>query len=309
MLTALIERTREEGEQTLQNEELGRTQAGLTELGLTRDHCVDLLRTVTEAPSSLGGARALRGQLLQAQGEPPAGAFERVLLLHAFLASLDRLADAPLAESVKRLFCEEVRLAVVPPPGAAHRYDINRNTFVAFCKTATLRRFPAGQLHWELSGFPRSWLLQVNPRSLPQFLYCLIVRMRGLRPVYFIHLNANRKDRAVLLERESNRSYFRMAQSLALQPHVRGLIASSWLHSPDTMAVSPHLSALNRVFLENGALVTTMGPADLESGVFHRSPERKRMYEQGTFRPTTGLVLWPRADMLAWAAAHPELAD
>ena len=33
------------------------------------------------------------------------------------------------------------------------------------------------------------------------------------------------------------------------------MITASWLHSPDTFAVSPHLAWLNRVFLENGGHV------------------------------------------------------
>ena len=112
-----------------------------------------------------------------------------------------------------------------------------------------------------------------------------------------------------MLERETNRSWYRMAQSMKLQPQIRGLIASSWLHSPDTMRVSPHLAAFSRALLDNGALVIRHHAADPNCGVFYRSPERKKLYEEGQFVPTHGLVIWPRKEMLAWADAHPELAD
>ena len=98
-----------------------------------------------------------------------------------------------------------------------------------------------------------------------------------------------------------------MAQSLVRQPHVKGLVASSWLHSSDTFVVSPHLAWMNRTFLENGGLVVRMGPADPDCGVLSRSPERKRLYDAGLFKPTTGLVIWPRREMIAWAQRHPEL--
>jgi hypothetical protein len=110
-----------------------------------------------------------------------------------------------------------------------------------------------------------------------------------------------------LLEREALKAYYRMAQSMALQPDVKGLIASSWLHSPDTFEVSPHLSWLNRVFLEHGAVVATMGPASPDCGVLTRNLERQRAYTEGRFAPTVGLVVWPRREMLQWAANHPEL--
>jgi len=94
---------------------------------------------------------------------------------------------------------------------------------------------------------------------------------------------------------------------MELQPAVRGFITCAWFHSPDTYTVSPHLAWLNQVFLENGALVATVGPDDPASGVLDRSPERRQAYENGTFKPTLGLIVWPREEMIAWAARHPEL--
>lgn len=302
----LLEETREIAETALAAADLRPVGNAIDRLDGGASGAFEWLSTVTEAPASLEPLRARRSRL---GGEAPAGAFERVLLLRAGLTTLSRMPALPVADAVKRLMCEEVRFVAAPPAAAAHRFDLDRSVFVALSKLATMRRFPAGQLHWEVSGFPRSWMLKVRPRALPRLAYYLGLRMRGFAPALFIHLNANRKDRAALLERESNRSFFRMAQSVALQPEIKGLVASSWLHSPDTIAVSPHLNALNRVFFENGALVTTMGAADPDSGVFTRSPERRKLFEEGRFKPTTGLVIWPRTDMLAWAAAHPELAD
>jgi hypothetical protein len=305
MLTLFFDDPREAAVQALSSDDLRSTASALDAIGIDEKACFDLVRTVTEADSS---RRALR-EIRQCLGSQPAGAFERVVLLRAWLTSIERVPDLRVPDAVKRMLYEEVRLVASPRAGTLHRFSVDQNAFAALSKLATLRRFPAGQLSWEVSGFPRSWLARGRARTLPRVLYYLGVRMRGFRPAFFIHLNANRKDRAALLERESNRSYFRMAQAMALQPEIKGLLASSWLHSPDTMAVSPHLTGLNRVFLEYGALVTTMGPADPESGVFVRSPERKRLFEQGLFKPTTGLVIWPRAQVLAWAAAHPEFGE
>jgi hypothetical protein len=306
MLNDLLEDLRCSIEQALAEDDLRETVADMDALGVHDDDCVDLLRNVTEAPASLANIRALRGRL---EHPPGAGALERVLLLRSWRRSFERLPELPVHESVKRLICEEARIVARPSAKAVREFDLDRNVFVALSKLATLRRFPAGQLDWELSGMPRSWLARISPRVLPRVVYWIGIRMGGFAPTFFIHLAVHRQHRGTLLEQESNRAYYRMAQSMSRQPHVKGLVASSWLHSPDTMSASPHLTGLNRVFLENRALVTTMGPADPESGVFFRSPERRRLFEEGRFTPTTGLVLWPRADMLVWAEAHPELAD
>lgn len=275
---------------------------------VSADEVYRLLSAVTENPASVESLKALRESLRLSEEAVATGEFERQLLLRGMRSSESRLATYPVDDSVKRLFADEVRAVESPSPAAQSRFDLTKNIFVALAKIATLRRFPAGQMTWEVSGIPRSWLPKVPPQSLPQVARYL-VKLGGLGPAFVPHLNAMRKDRAALVERETNRSWYRMAQSLRLQPHIRGLVASSWLHSPDTMRVSPHMTGFSRALLDNGALLIRHHRADLDCGVFYRSPERKKLYEDGQFIPTHGMVIWPRKEMLAWADAHPELAD
>jgi hypothetical protein len=296
-------------EVALNGPELGATHARLVSAGFTEDATWALINRVTEDPTTWTELRALHADVLAQHPDTPPQAVERVLLLRGLRRSIRLLPELRVADSVKRLLCEHVPLLIAPSPVLRRRCDIQHNSFIGLCKLSTLRRFPAGQLTWEISGIPRSWLLKVPPRDVLKVWRHVVVNMRGLAPMFVPHLSATRKDRAALLERESNRAYYRMAQSLALQTAVKGLIASSWLHSPETIAVSPHLLSFSRVLIENGAVLTTIGPADPDCGVFYRSPERKQAYDEGRFRPTTGLVLWARTDMLAWAAAHPELAS
>ena len=282
--------------------------AALAEARVDDDEVYGLLSNVTESPSSVEPLRALRAALRVPEGPGAAGAFERTILLRAMRTSAARLATYPVDASVKRLYDEEVRVVETPTPAVMARFDLSKNIFVALAKLATLRRFPAGQMTWEVSGIPRSWLPKVPPTSLPRVAQYL-VKLGGLGPAFVPHLNATRKDRAALLERETNRSWYRMAQSMKRQPAIRGLVASSWLHSPDTMRVSPHMTGFSRALLDHGALLIRHHRADLDCGVFYRSPERKKLYDEGQFVPTHGLVIWPRKEMLAWADAHPELAD
>ena len=282
--------------------------AALARARVTDETIYGLLSTVTENPRSVESLAALRDSL-QLSGEAlAAGEFERQMLLRAMRVSASQMASYPVADSVKRLFADEVRGVESPSPAARNRFDLTKNVFVGLAKIATLRRFPAGQMTWEISGIPRSWLPKVPLLNLPRVLKYL-VELGGLSPAFVPHLNATRKDRAALLERETNRAWYRMAQSLKLQPEVRGLVASSWLHSPDTMRASPHMIGFSRTLLNNGALVIRHHRVDPDCGVFYRSPERKKLYDEGLFVPTHGLVIWPRRKMLAWAEAHPEFAD
>jgi hypothetical protein len=247
-------------------------------------------------------------QTLARTGLPVAeGAFERFLIVCASIEALGRLDRLPLDERVQQLVLDNFRRyadASVPEP-----FDVSRASFIAMGQIATLSRFPAGQLDWEVSGIPRSWVARARWGALPRFAASVAFDLRGFRPVFFSHLNPNRRNQGTLLERESLRSYHRMARSMERQPQIRGLVTASWLHSADTHAVSPHLAWLNEVFLQNGGHIVPLGRVDPECGVLQRSPERRQAYEAGTFVPTEALVIWSRQAMLLWAHGHDDLHD
>jgi hypothetical protein len=247
-------------------------------------------------------------QALAQSGVPVGdGAFERFLIVSAAADAAGRIEALPVDGRVKELFLrnfEAYAAGATPEP-----FDLARASFVAMARIATLSRFPAGQLDWVVSGIPRSWLIRADWRALPRLARSLLFELRGFGPAFFSHLNPNRRNQGVLLERESLRSYHRMARSMELQPEIRGFVTASWLHSPDTFAVSPHLAWLNEVFLRNGGAIVPLGRVDADCGVLHRSPERQQAYDAGTFVPTEALVIWPRRAMLAWARGHDELRD
>jgi hypothetical protein len=277
----------------------------LARLGIGPARCVSLISSVTESDESREPVRALKASLSQLGAEPEGCHLERFLLIHSAIETLRTLPDAPVTDYVKASICDEFQFFAFPGGALGTEFDVNTSGFVAMCKVATLRRFPAGQFAWEVSGVARSHVLRVRPWELPRVGYFLATKMKGLGPVFFSHLNARRKNKS-LLEDEANKSYYQMAKSLELQPAVKGFAASSWFRSPDTHRVSPRLAWLSRVFLENGGLVATAGPVDPDCGVLYRSPTRQRLYETGEFKPTRGLVIWPRKEMIAWANAHPE---
>src|SRR5215469_13716324 len=100
-----------------------------------------------------------------------------------------------------------------------------------------------------------------------------------------------------------------MAKSMELQPEILGYVTNSWFHSPATFKASPHLEWLNSVFMENGGLVVDMGAESSDSGVFAGNGHRRELWERGEFEPRSAMVIWPRREMLNWAARHPELEE
>lgn len=274
----------------------------LAAAAISVEACVAESARITDVARTRRGLEAIRDAVADRLAPLPPGSFERFVLGHTVLSARQRVDAAPVDPAVKRLgwsglsrFADD-RITL----------DVSQSRFAALCMIATARRFAAGQFDWEPSGLPLSWLPRIRPASALMRALSTSLRRHAFKPAFFIHLPVTYPVRA-LLEREALKSYYRMAQSMALQPEMRGLIASSWLHSPDTFAVSPHLAWLNKVFADNGAVIATMGRADHDCGALDQSVERRRAFDEGRFTPTLGLIIWPRREMLAWAEAHPEL--
>jgi hypothetical protein len=297
-----FEKSRHAWLSALESPELQIVARALERVGIDVDECVRETASISEAAETSFRLEGFRN-IVRSEADIGPGVFERFVLAQAVLRWEEELRVSAVSPAVKRITCSGLsRFA-----NEGTTLDVSTSQFVALCKLATLRRFAAGQFDWERSGLPRSWWPRIRPLSaLIRLLSLVALDWRAFGPAFFVHMPATRPVHA-LLEREALKAYFRMAQSMELQPDVKALIASAWLHSPATFEVSPHLAWLNKTFADHGAVIATMGPAPPDCGVFEKSRERQRAFSEGRFRPTLGLIVWQRADMLAWAAAHREL--
>jgi hypothetical protein len=230
---------------------------------------------------------------------------ERLLLWHAERQALPRVPFLPVDKSVReRLDRDLSQLHTMNVSMAAGSYQFNRAA-----KIATLRRFPAGPMEWELSGIPRSFFLQASFPANLRLLAFTIFRMGGRAPCFFMHLAPAPRNRALSAPKEVLRAYYRMARSLQLQPQVRGLVGHAWFHDPAAVRDYPHLEVLSRPYVNEGGLITLLQPAPPSSGVLEGNAQRRADYLAGKVLYKYGLAIWPRDAAIRWADTHPELGD
>jgi hypothetical protein len=287
--------------------EMRETAAALRSQGIAASDCVAMIEQVGRQSGAADRIADFRKVISKEAAS--AATLERYLLLETVAQFGARLSGLRMSESVLRCLADELRFLAAPSVWDSAKLLAPTDGFIAMAKIVTLRRFPAGQLHVERSGIPLSWFARPDPRRLTSLLVFLARHVRGRGPFFFYHVAWRRKNRMFLSETEQNRSYYRIAQSLALHPEVKGLMTESWLHSPDTARVSPHLAWFNEPFAKHGGLIVILGEAGESSGVFTGGSERKKLYDEGKFRPTTAMAIWPRAAFIEWAENHPELAD
>lgn len=275
----------------------------LAELRVTDESLREIVGRVSHGPRDQDEVLALRARVVTGD-DADSGRFEQYALLRAALAAVDGVPALPVPAAVHQLLYDEFTWLTRPQPAERRWLVAGSYEFSALCKLVTLRRFPAGQMHWEVAGLARSSLWRVRFRDFLRLIRG-IVRLGGFGPTINPHL-AWRRRQIVLSEREHYRSLALMAQALELQPSLRGFVAEAWFYSPDSVAASPHLAWAPKLFHDwDGVLVVT-GAAGKESGVFERGQTRERMAREGRFRPTLGLAIWPRAAMLRWAAHYAE---
>lgn len=256
-----------------------------------------LLSAVTDAPHSWAPVEELKSQCGTA-----GDSLERLLLWYAAREGLQRLNDVPVHPSVRSLLEKELRQVLAPKT----QVEASSYEFRTAAKFATLRRFPSGPMDWEVSRIPRSWLLRPGLADRIRLTWFLFSRSVGFGPCFYMHVAPNPRKRALVLEAEVSKSYYRMARSLELQPDVRAIIAAAWFHDQAAVKDHPHLEVLNRPYVRHGGAIFIIGPAGADSGVLERNSQRRADYEAGRLQYRVGFAIWPRKAAIAWARQHPE---
>ena len=106
--------------------------------------------------------------------------------------------------------------------------------------------------------------------------------------------------------------FTRIAETLALNPTVRGVTGISWFYDPKVAEIRPKLAYVQVTQTQSGAFLANMGTdAHHIENATVRSAVRLRLYNEGQYLPTCYLLAWPREALLDWAQrlpAEPALA-
>jgi hypothetical protein len=176
-----------------------------------------------------------------------------------------------------------------------------------FCKDLALCRLkllPCGSELVDIySGIPRSILFRDD---LQQFVRCtrfFLLKGSGFRPWYESHWD--RRLIRSFTPQAYDQCYLRIAELLEINPAIRGMMGSSWWFDPVLESISPNLTFLRKVPLDNGAQLFRVGTsAAATQAAVYLSAERRRLYDSGKYLPTIYLLAWARKDLLEWANRH-----
>jgi hypothetical protein len=270
---------------------------------MTAEDCARLVGEVAEDIKTRAQIRELKQRF---RTETSSDAFERAILLRVARANWAAIDILPVAEAVRTALRREFTALQNSRPNFL--INVNTYNFVIAAKMVTLRRFPCGPMDWEISGIPLSWMPRLPKKDVPACLSYLAFRMKGRKPLFFMHVAPPPRSRGLVVAREVLKSWYQMAKSLELQPEMRGIAACAWFLDPLALRDHPHLESLSQPFTSFGGFLSRTSPVEAGSGVLERNPDRASRFQAGKLDYRMGLGIWSREAAIEWAAGHPELA-
>ena len=174
-------------------------------------------------------------------------------------------------------------------------------SFAANVKVCSLRYFPVGG----------AWIVETRSIGLRPFLdggamqffdYFQYVTLKagGFSRYYSMHTTPQYIRR--FNEREINLAYLRIADLMKTDPGVKGIYNRSWYLDPNIENISPKLTYLRQVPLQNSAKFFAAGTTkDDVKHALTMSFVRQRLHDEGKYTPTAYAFIWPRNTFLDWA--------
>jgi hypothetical protein len=152
------------------------------------------------------------------------------------------------------------------------------------------------------AGVPRSILLKVGwgqGWSLGSF---MARRVGGFKPLFEMHMDVRSLSKEFSLA-GFTACYRRIAEMMKLDRRIKGVFGSCWWFDSQLAEIAPRLSFLRDLPAQGGAGIFFTGVDEANTrDALRNSPQRRLLYEKGTYRPRRFLMVWGRDDLLAWAA-------
>lgn len=251
-----------------------------------------------------GSALEVIKQVRAEHGESAIPIFLRTVLLTAIIDLLDSDKLKLLPPKVEGYHRSNLYRMALESGTDEKWLDISHDLFHKEFGLATLRLYSAGaQLVDVRCGIPRSIAVTEGLMGVPMRVM-KFARLGGFKPYFQIHTHKFNLD--LFNEPGWEECYRCCAELYALHPKSLGMFGSSWFYDPVLETVSPRLSYLRRTPVEGGAqlMFYSVGGEALNNAL-STSSSRRELYESGKYMPKSYMLVWGKADQIAWANRNP----
>jgi hypothetical protein len=151
------------------------------------------------------------------------------------------------------------------------------------------------------SGVPRRKLLLPSNLLSGASARVVFALSGRLQPLMANHVHPEMVDRFNPTGR--NACYRLIGALLSHWPDNAGLVGASWYYDRAVGGISPHLAYLRDVPAQHGALFLDAGAgAEAKANALVGSQRRRARIEDGSYKPRTVMMVWPRRALLTHLA-------
>jgi len=214
-----------------------------------------------------------------------------ISLDHDFLCYPDRIEDC--------FYLEYTRIVNELTTNPSGFYSYKNDLFCKDLAVCTHEMFPMGAFKTEVSGIPRRIFFTEGIKQFVRLLK-LFTKLGKNKPIYEWHFDV--RYRADFTPQGWDDCFRLLAEMLERNPEIIGLTGASWFFDPQIEQISPHLSYLRKRIEDNGGEFFLFCSNDHTTELaLSSSNTRRKLYEQGLYKPSSYLVFWPREKLLEWA--------
>jgi hypothetical protein len=248
-------------------------------------------------------ALELTAEMEAAYGKPVVEIFNRMMLAHLIARAENRNAHTiiPSVQPFVLTDFDRILKGLEKPRPGYYLREIH--LFRRDLAIARLKVFPNGFELYDIGiCIARGEAVKGGLIGLWRFIKAFRLQLlRPLGPFYEPHWD--RRYVAFFSELEYERCSVRVADMMAANPEIQGVVVPSWWYDPQLGQISPEMAFLLEVPKSGGARFMPLkghNPYLLTDSLAH-SPVRKAAYEAGAYNPQSIMMVWPRAEMIAWA--------
>jgi len=233
--------------------------------------------------------------------------YHKLVVLNLLIESSDKIEQITYPDEVKEWYLihfESILARIEKDRIHKGSYLFPEDRFFKDVGICTLKLIPTGVRKLHLEKLPVKRFLFTNGMSqLVKGFLCILFELKGIQPVYHGHLDS--RDRQTISEFNLEgwiRHYKIVAKLLNINREVKGVIGLAWFYDPQLANISPNLTYLRELVVNNGGKLFYVGANKTAAEKATRmSLKRKKLYDKSKYIPTDYLYIWPRKKIIQWA--------
>ena len=144
----------------------------------------------------------------------------------------------------------------------------------------SLKIIPLGVAKINVCTVPKRFILKGGFKPFISGLSTIYIGFDGFKPVYEVHIDSHDPDFMAEFSPEAWLRFFKRVASLMEMDHrIAGDYGIAWFLDPELDTVSPKLTYIREVLIDNGAKLFYIGPSENATrDALTKSPTRRKLY-------------------------------